>query len=521
MVFPDRGVAQVLGESPRPLPRLEEARLAALRARIRRHALSLKPEDIANLSPSIKSPMGPEKPKVQPPATQPAHAPDASAPSADAKKPAGPAHAHEPAKKPEHPKKPKDKDKAKKPPFDPYPHGHEPHAPALPPGYHPDVRVLAPGRLDWTFVVSPQSLDPVPTALTAGYVSTRRSYELYVPPRHPPRQPYALILHVPTGLRSDGWQHWQRTCQRHGVMLAGVHRAGNAVPMEARARIVLDVLDDVRRRFPVDPDRTYITGISGAGHATGCIAHALPELFGGHIAICGEWNLRVEAMLRLRVSERLSVAVLTGATDFNRPELQREFFPILQNQQVRSQLWVYPGMGHGCPGPAQLEQVFQWVEAGLPQRRVSGSLFLASRLSRALPPAEWSTLVLLEAAQRLEMPGGEASGLFMLQGAVDRWQGLPAADIAQKLLDEFDATSPVPWKDIYRGERLRFRYLQAKMFDGIVNSQPPPNYPVPRINLLEIAIALWQEIHDLVPAKSPIIGEANARLAVLHQQAGK
>src|SRR5262249_33733863 len=148
-------------------------------------------------------------------------------------------------------------------PFSPYPNGSGPRPSPLPAGYHPAVRVLAPGRLDWTIVSSPWSLDPVPTGTMIGYVSAQQSYELYVPPPHDPRQPYGMILYIPTGQRSEGWSLWQHTCQQHGLILAGVHNAGNSVPMEARARVVLDVLDDVRRRFRVDPDRTYITGVSG------------------------------------------------------------------------------------------------------------------------------------------------------------------------------------------------------------------------------------------------------------------
>jgi hypothetical protein len=407
-----------------------------------------------------------------------------------------------------------------KPAFNPFPPGHRPHLPALPLGYHPTVHVAAPGRLDWTFVNSAHSLDMAPTAATRGYVSTSQSYELYVPPGYDPRHAWPLILHVSTGQRSDGWAAWQKTCQDRRVLLAGVHNAGNDVGMTARARKVLDVLDDVRRRFHVDPDRTYITGCSGAGHAACAIAHALPELFGGVIAICGAWNLRAEQMLRQRASERLSEAVLTGETDFNRPELEREFYPILRQQNIRALLRVYPGMGHGRPDGAELERVFQWVEAGLPQRRLLGALFPASRLAGTPSPEEWSMAVLMEASQRLEVPGASALGLFELQAVVDRWRGLPAAEIAQKLLGEFDASSPVPWRQTYRAERMNFRYLQAKMFDGIVNSPPPPGYPVPRINLLVIALALWQEIRELAPAKSAISLEAGNRLAVLHREAG-
>jgi hypothetical protein len=329
-----------------------------------------------------------------------------------------------------------------------------------------------------------------------------------------------MILHVSCAQTSDGWVYFQKICQKHGIVLAGVHGAGNAVAPALRTRIVLDVLDDVRRRLPIDPDRTYITGGSGAGHEACSIIHALPEYFGGVMGMCGAWNLRAEQMLRQRMTERISEAVVTGGSDFNRPELQYELFPILRAQGIRARLWVYPEMGHSVPNAARLEQIFEWLEAGLPQRRAMSALFPASRLAQGLSPQDWSTTVLLEACQRTELPGGLISGLFELQEVVDRWQGLPAADIAQKLLAEFDETSPVPWKEIYRTERLQFRYLQAKMFDGTLSRPPMPGYSVPRINLLRIGIDLWQEIHDLAPAGSTISKEAVTRLAALHKEAG-
>jgi hypothetical protein len=402
----------------------------------------------------------------------------------------------------------------------PRPAGPIPQPSPLAPGYHPVVRVLAPGSLDWTIVVSPWSLDPAPTLATAGYVSTRQAYELYVPPGHDPRQPYGMILHVSTGPRSDGWVHWRATCERRGLILAGVHGAGNDAPKEARARAVLDVLDDVRRRYPVDPDRTYITGISGAGHAASSIAFALPEVFGGVIAICGAWNLRVDPMLRLRVRDRLSVAMVTGATDFNRREMEAEFFPILVEEGIRSRLWVFPGMGHACPPPAQLDQIFLWTELGLMQRRLSGALFPASRRVGPVAPETWAAAVLQEGTRRLELPGGERLGVFLLHGVAERWKGLPAAEAAEKALAQFDASSPVSSAEIYRTERLRFRHLQARQFDGTLNAPPPPGYPVPRINLVRIGIALWGEVHELAATDSPMRQEAAARLAALRKAGG-
>jgi hypothetical protein len=551
------GAAQVPLKAPGI--RLDDPRIAAVRSRMRSGALAVKPEDLGKLTASPKltlpsaNPAGDAKPQPKP---QSPHGPLPSDPHkplpADPSKPhpasphgpaatghdkppsstsavAGAMTVSKPAAKdqkaaPAAPEEKKQDKSANKPAAQAQPPQlaaltHS--APALATGYHPVVRVQAPGRLDWNFVVNTQSLDPTAALQMPGYSSTAQSYELYIPPVRRPQHPLGMILHVSCAQKSDGWVYFEKICEKHGIVLAGVHGAGNPIARALRTRIVLDVLDDVRRRLPIDPDRTYITGGSGAGHEACSIIHALPEYFGGVIGMCGAWNLRAEQMLRQRVRERISEAVVTGGSDFNRPELQYEFFPILRVQGIRAQLWVYPEMGHSVPNAARLEQIFQWLEAGLPQRRAVSALFPSSRLAQGLGPQEWSTAVLLEACQRTEMPGGLVSGLFELQEVVDRWQGLPAADIAQKLLAEFDETSPVPWKEIYRAERLQFRHLQAKMFDGTLSRKPMPGYSVPRINLLRIGIDLWQEVHDLAPPKSAVSEEAAVRLAALHREAGQ
>jgi hypothetical protein len=403
-------------------------------------------------------------------------------------------------------------------PFDPYPHDAPPVIPELATGYHPAVPVLAPGRLDWTFVSSRRSLDPQPSAEMKRYEASRQSYELYIPPGHDPQRFYPLIIHVTPGGHSDAWAIWKGTCQRHGLILAGPHNAGNDVDMPRRCRIVLDVLDDVRRRFRIDPDRTYISGTSGGGHAASEIAFALPELFGGNIAIVGTWNLRLEPMVRRRVRDRLSVAVVTGAGDFNGPEMAREFYPVLVAHHVRARLWLYPDMGHGVPNAGRLEEIFEWVEAGLPERRALGTAFPSSRLVEPLTPEAWATSLIVEAGERLKLPES-TSGLFMLKGVAERWQGLPEAEVAEKLLREFDTSAPMNWQAIYRAELLRFRYLQARAFDGILNSPLPSNYPVPRSNLVHIAIDLWERILDLAPADSSVAKEAKSRLAELKKSA--
>ncbi len=285
-----------------------------------------------------------------------------------------------------------------------------------------------------------------------------------------------------------------------------------------RLRIVLDVLDDLRHRYSIDPDRTYITGISGGGNAAARIAYAVPELFGGMAAIVGVWGMRPEHWLRQRAAERLSVAILTGEFDFNRNELELEYFPFIKEQGVRSMLRVYPGIGHQAPNPAQLEEIFQWLEASVPARRLSAQRFPASRLPGPATADEWSRALLIEVTDRLQTPDGLAMAIFLLEGVIERWPGTPAAKFSQDLLREFDANSSVPSRDITKSEKLRYAYLQASCHDSSYAAGPPAGYPIPWTSRTQIAIECWNDVLRLAPFGSDVAQKAKARLDTLRKE---
>src|SRR5262249_37864655 len=161
-----------------------------------------------------------------------------------------------------------------------------------------------------------------------------------------------------------------------------------------------------------------------------------------------------------------------------RPEMEYEFFPVLREHGVRSLLQVYPGLGHFYPGAKGLEEVYSWLEEGLPQRQRLAELRPATRLAGAVTHDEWAAAVLLEAGDRLRQPAGLAAGLFQIQGVADRWPGSPPSDFALSLLKEFDAHSTIPWADIYNSEKLRFAYLEARSYDHVFAPKPPSELKV-------------------------------------------
>src|SRR5262249_2279406 len=254
-------------------------------------------------------------------------------------------------------------------------------------GYQAKVKVGAATRIDWTFALSNKSLDKAPADWVGReYDSAKQQYELFVPPSYNAKASYPVILFINAGDGPAGWKEWEAVCNKQGIIFVSPFGAGNNVDLKKRVRIVLDVLDDVRRNYNTDPDRTYIGGFSGGGRIAGHVAFSLPEYFGGAVPVCATGDFRDEHWLQPRMIDRVSVALVTGESDFNRGECERFKGPWMTEMGVRTKVWVVSKLGHGIPGGTTLAEVFKWLEEGVPARQALAKKYAATRIAGNAAP---------------------------------------------------------------------------------------------------------------------------------------
>ena len=132
---------------------------------------------------------------------------------------------------------------------------------------------------------------------------SEQPYALYLPQSFDPRKEYGLLV----SLHSEESNHRLNLSQVLGIAGSGATGADGtrfpalrdrelivACPL-ARGSMgyqgipeqdVYDVLADVERRFPVDPDRVYLTGISMGGGGALWLAATRPDVWAGVAAMC-------------------------------------------------------------------------------------------------------------------------------------------------------------------------------------------------------------------------------------------
>ncbi|MBL8796860.1 MAG: hypothetical protein JNM56_23365 [Planctomycetia bacterium] len=387
------------------------------------------------------------------------------------------------------------------------------------PGYRASVEVSQPNRLDWTFVEGRESLEKIPPTMDL-WDAKKQRFELYVPPELDPAQLAPAILFLSPDSRPQGWDSWQKLCQYHKCIFIGVANPGENLEPWQRTRAALDAFDEVRRSHALDPERTYIVGLGTGAQAASRIAYALPEFFGGLVAINGGQLPRDEPWLRQRLIDRLSVALVASAA--LKPEVEKLYKPILSDMKVRCEVWE-GGPGRSMPDHDTLEKIYSWLEADLPRR-----LELVKNYPTAhMPPQdapqreELSQTLLTEARKRLEKPETFNSGLAQLLGCLQRWPDTAAGKEAFKQHQEFYMREQRPWVQ-EEVQQLRARDLAtARGLTAYLTAEVEPaereRTADRRHEWFNLAVNLWRKLSGPKDAPKEIVEEAEKSIKDLQR----
>jgi predicted peptidase len=131
---------------------------------------------------------------------------------------------------------------------------------------------------------------------------------------------------------------------------------------------VLELIDDLVQRLPIDPDRIYVTGQSMGGQGTWGAIAARPDFFAAAVPVCGGWQTSDAERIK-----HVPVWVFHGDADKVVPtRYSREMVEALRSVGGTPKYTEYPGVSHNSWTRAyDTEALWTWL---FEQRRArSGS----------------------------------------------------------------------------------------------------------------------------------------------------
>lgn len=252
--------------------------------------------------------------------------------------------------------------------------------------------------------IAPSAVDPAADGLV---VRTPRSLgpwsRLGSGPDAAPGLP-GLLVWIDAAPRARLPEQLLPACDELNLILVAPLRCGNDRPTADRQQLALDAVASVRRRWFIDPERVYVSGISGGGKISTHLWAGCTDVFRGAVPVVGLANYKTimlpnnlasppDYMLptdaaRLAALRQHRCAVMTGPPDFN-------YEPILSTARQMTadglpvRVFEYPDMAHELPAATRFADALRWVDEPARQRRTQAAAKarqMIEALDRSLPP---------------------------------------------------------------------------------------------------------------------------------------
>jgi predicted esterase len=145
-----------------------------------------------------------------------------------------------------------------------------------------------------------------------------------------------------------------------GFIVASPLARGNMGYQGIAEKDVYDVLDDVKRRFSIDPDRVYLTGLSMGGGGTLWLGLTRPDIWAAIAAVCPAPPLGIEELAGNALN--FPVKLFQGQIDPLVPAAQtRAWQQRFDDAGVHSEYVEYPGVRHNAWDYAYKNRaIFEW-----------------------------------------------------------------------------------------------------------------------------------------------------------------
>ena len=150
---------------------------------------------------------------------------------------------------------------------------------------------------------------------------------------------------------------------------------------------VYDVLDDVKKRFPIDDDRVYLTGLSMGGGGTLWLGLTRPDVWAAIAPVCPAPPEETRDLAQNALN--LPVHIFQGGADpVVKPEGTREWVKNFEGLGTKVEYDEYPGVSHDSWVNAYKDEaIFDWFAKHRRDRKPDRVRFATTKYK--YPSAYW------------------------------------------------------------------------------------------------------------------------------------
>jgi len=200
--------------------------------------------------------------------------------------------------------------------------------------------------------------------------STRFGLLVYIPPTE-------QIIALP--------EDWADVLDQRNLLFIAPLNAGNNQISSRRLGLAVLAALEMMRYYQIDPQRVYVSGLSGGARMAGLLGFYQPDVFHGTIQNCGaDFYQPVPKVLaqsevdtnggpygifdatpdEINQAQRVRFALITGSGDFRHGNILDIYNGGFANSGLRAKLFDVKGMGHRTADATTLSAALDFVETG-------------------------------------------------------------------------------------------------------------------------------------------------------------
>jgi predicted esterase len=194
------------------------------------------------------------------------------------------------------------------------------------------------------------------------------SFSLYVPSDYDANgAPYGLVVWVSAFDSGAVPPELRPALDARRLIWIGPNDDGNSRHLFPRMGLALDAVRNALELYHIDPDRIFVSGLSGGGKVAAMLAVAWPDVFSGGFPIIGMttyldvplasspgqsvYRFARPAPALLERAKKQPLVIMTGSGDFNREECRLTAAAYERDGFTDLHLMDVEGMGHEMPTP--------------------------------------------------------------------------------------------------------------------------------------------------------------------------
>lgn len=188
-------------------------------------------------------------------------------------------------------------------------------------------------------------------------------WQAYVPPTYDPARPAGLLVYVSPTQSGEIPRGWSDILDRHNLIWIAADRSGNSELVARRVLLALLATSAAGKQYVIDPDRIYISGLSGGGKIASMVATDQAALFRGAIYNCGVELWDSDVPHRLEEMRQNHYVFITGTHDQALEPTKKAYRAYRRAGVENAKLKVIRHMTHRNPDAYNFEAALKYLDS--------------------------------------------------------------------------------------------------------------------------------------------------------------